>query len=1164
MIKKILKVVLIVFVLAALAAADIWFVWKKGLPLWVAGAIFAGIIGLFVGLLFLKKYLLRRREKKFVQRVVQLDESTIKGAPLHERQQLQDLQDHWKESLGLLKRSSLKKRGNPLYALPWYVVIGESGSGKTTAIRNSRLESPVAYPDRAATISATINCDWWFFENSIVLDTAGRYTIPLDDIPDREEWEKFLTLLAKYRRREPVNGIIATIPADKLLSERTVLREDGQNIRKRIDQLMRVVGARFPVYILVTKMDTVYGFNDTFRDLPAEDAGQAMGYINRDAKAHWDMILDSAFESVSDRILDVSLRAIRGKGPTRPGTIVFRDEFLRLKPGVVEFMRSVFADNPYQETPLLRGIFFSSGRQDGTPSSEFLDAAGLAPPDKTAAAGDKGMFLRDIFARILPGDRSLYTHTHDFLRWRRITRSLGFTSWLFLWAALIGLLSLSFVHNVSTLNNFMDVFRKLPTLSGDTTLNLLTIEKFRIEIEELERDTSHWLLPSFGLTAAYTAETRAKEHYVTFVNKGFLWSFDKSLSVKLTSVSADTDPDVVATYADYVVTRTGLVNGLLDKGKLPDVKDFGQAAAAAIDLHYSALPYEAAQVFGNVYRDYLLWHNNRAELLRSRELLQVSLVALVTRHGSLDWLVHKSIPDAPDVRLTEFWGSPEVGEHDDTVVVSGAYTKLGRKHIADFIKHLETVLKTGNAVAKMVPSFWKWYQDEYYKAWYDFADNFHKGADAFQTETAQRNVAILMTTDHNPYWKLIMRLSEESIQSDPQAKPPKWTRLPTELVKIAKLSTAGDDKAKKDQGLAAKIGEGFKKAEASADQGLAKLDPQMQKITQQRPSRAKVYAEYARALTQTAPVATSGDTAMRMVSDLFSGQAALAEDKSPFNMAYTQYLALENMMKEDDYGDPDFIWSLVGGPLNYLVAFGVAKTSCSLQDRWEGDVIAKMDGVPREKVLKSLFDKTDGVVVKYREGPAKPFLTEAKLGYTPRKAYEKTVFEHSVPFKPDFLKFLNAVPSAPVEFQSDHVVSIQTVPIEVNTDAAIKPTGNMLSLQCSDGTAILKNYNYPDSRSFTWSPEKCGDTVLKVMFPDFTLTKIYKGKTGFATFLTDFLSGAKSFKATDFPEGKTGLARAGVKWIKIRYKIDNAQSVIAGLKKSSKKAPSVVADCTLK
>lgn len=1165
MIKKIFKIVLIVFVLAALAALDVWLVWKRGWPLWVAAAIFAGIIGVFVGFVFLKKYLLRRREKKFVQRVVQLDESAIRGAPLHERQQLQDLQEHWKESLNLLRGSSLKKRGNPLYALPWYLVIGESGSGKTTAIRNSRLESPVAYPDRAATISATVNCDWWFFENSIVLDTAGRYTIPLDEITDKEEWEKFLTLLAKYRRREPVNGIIATIPADKLLAhERGGLREDGQNIRKRIDQLMRIVGARFPVYILVTKMDRVYGFNDTFEDLPPEDAGQAMGYINRNTKAHWDTLVEEAFESVSERISDASLLAIRGKGPLKPGTIVFREEFLTLKSGIIEFLKAVFGDNPYQETPMLRGIFFSSGRQDGPPASEFLDTAGFAPPVKEAPAADRGMFLRDIFARILPGDRSLYTHTHDFLRWRRITRSLGFTSWLFIWMALIGLLTFSFFHNVKTLNNFTNVFRGLPSLPGDPAQDLLTIERFRIEIEELEKSNSRWFLPSFGLSASRSAEMKAKEHYITFVNKGFLWSFDKDLSSKLVTVNTDTDPDTIAIFADFLVMRVALVNGLLDKGKLPDVKDFGPAAAAAIDLHYSTLPYEAAQVFGNVYRDYLRWHNNRAELQRNRELLQIALVSLVTRHKNLEWLVRKSIPDAPDVRLTDLWGSAEVGEHDDTVVIPGAYTKMGQAHIAAFIKHLETALKTGTAVESMVPSFWKWYQEEYYKAWYDFADNFHKGTEAYQTETAQRNMAVLMTTDHNPYWKLISRMSDETIQSDPKTKPPKWTALPAELIAIARLSIASDDKATKDKGLVRKMEEKLKKAETTAQTEAAKLDPAREKIAEQRSSRAKVYTEYSKALTQTAPIASSGDTALRMVSDLFAGQAALAEDKSPFNQAYTQYLSLKNMMKEDDYGEAEFVWSLFGGPLDYLVTYGIGKTSCSLQDKWEGEVIGKMDGIPKEKVLKSLFDKTDGLVIKYREETAKPFLVQARLGYSPRKAYENTVFERSVPFRPEFLKFINAIPSAPVEFQADHAVSVQTVPIEVNSDAAVKPVANVLSLQCADGTAILRNYNYPDSRTFTWSPEKCGNTVLKIMFPDFTLTKIYKGKTAFAAFLSDFSSGSKTYKAADFPEDKTNLAKAGVTWIKIRYKIDNAQPVITGLKKSSKKAPGVVADCTLK
>ncbi len=1165
MIKKILKIILIVIILAGLAVLDVWFVLRNSYPLWVAGVIFAGIIGIFVGILFLRKYLLRRREKKFVERVVQLDESVIRGAPLHERRELQDLQDQWKESIGLLKRSTLKKHGNPLYALPWFLVIGESGSGKTTAIRNSRLESPVAYPDKAATISATLNVDWWFFENSIVLDTAGRYTIPIDEIPDKEEWERFLTLLSKYRRREPVNGVIATISADKLIAtDKNVLREDGQNMRKRIDQLMRVVGARFPIYVLVTKMDKVYGFNDTFENLGPEDATQAMGYINRNTKAHWDMFLDEAFDSVSERIGEISLRTVRGRQALKPGMIVFREEFLRLKPGLIDLMKTVFGDNPYQETPLLRGVFFSSGKQDGVPSSEFLETAGFAPDNTGKIPVEKGMFLKDIFSRILPGDRSLYTHTRDFLRWRRMTRSLAFTTWLCVCAVFFGFLTFSFAHNMNTLKNFTDVFRRLPTLSGDNATNLLTVEKFRLEIEALERSNTHWYFPGFALDQSKIAEQRAREYYISFVNKGFLWSFDKGLAAKLDKVDAESDPDAIAVYADYVVLRLGLVGGILDKGKLPDVNDFGKASAQAIDLYYSNLPYEASQLFGNIYRDYLRWHNNRAELRRSRELIEAALITLVVRHKSLEWLVRKSIPDAPDVRLAEFWGSAEIGEHDDAVMVPGCYTKLGQKHISDFIANIEKNLRVTTSVAAMVPSFWAWYQEEYYKAWFDFATNFGKGADAFQTETARRNMASLMATDHNPYWKLIMRLNNETLQSDPKAAPPKWTGLPAEIINIVNLSAAGDAKDKKDQTLRSRITQEYKKVETQTEQQIAKVDPRTKKIAEQRPSRAKVYAEYLKDLMQMAPIASSGDTAFRMVSDLFSGQAALAEDKSPFNLAYTQYLALENMMKEDDYGNAEVIWSLVGGPLNYLIEYGIGKASCSLQDKWEGDVVSKMDGVPREKVLKALFDKTDGVVIKYREGMAKPFLVEAKLGYTPRVAYQDTIFAHSVPFKPDFLRFLNAVPTAPVEFQSDHLVAVATVPIEVNPDAEIKPTGNMLSLQCSEGTAILRNYNYPDSKSFLWSPEKCGDTVLKITFPEFTLTKSYKGKTAFATFLTEFSSGAKTFKASDFPEKKAGLAKAGVKWIKVRYKIDNAQPVIAGLHRSLKKAPSVVTECSLK
>ena len=90
----------------------------------------------------------------------------------------------------------------------------------------------------------TRNCDWWFFEQAIILDTAGRYAIPVDEGRDKEEWQRFLNLLVKYRRKEPLHGLIVAISADKLLEATSeALGDEGYQIRRRIDELMRALGA---------------------------------------------------------------------------------------------------------------------------------------------------------------------------------------------------------------------------------------------------------------------------------------------------------------------------------------------------------------------------------------------------------------------------------------------------------------------------------------------------------------------------------------------------------------------------------------------------------------------------------------------------------------------------------------------------------------------------------------------------------------------------------------------------------------------------------------------------------------------------------------------------------------------------------------------------------
>ncbi|RYY95700.1 MAG: type VI secretion system membrane subunit TssM, partial [Comamonadaceae bacterium] len=91
--------------------------------------------------------------------------------------------------------------GSYLYDLPWYVFIGAPGAGKTTALVNSGLSFPLADkfgPGAIRGVGGTRNCDWWFTDEAVLIDTAGRYTTQdSHQTEDKNAWEGFLGLLKK-------------------------------------------------------------------------------------------------------------------------------------------------------------------------------------------------------------------------------------------------------------------------------------------------------------------------------------------------------------------------------------------------------------------------------------------------------------------------------------------------------------------------------------------------------------------------------------------------------------------------------------------------------------------------------------------------------------------------------------------------------------------------------------------------------------------------------------------------------------------------------------------------------------------------------------------------------------------------------------------------------
>ena len=169
-----------------------------------------------------------------------------------------------------------------LHGQPWYVIIGPPGSGKTTALLNAGLTFPMTEAMGDAHlrgVGGTRNCEWWFTDRAVLIDTAGRYTTQDSDAGiDRAGWHAFLDLLLRTRPRQPLNGIIVAIPALEIAGAPAALRTaHARAIRTRVEELDTRLKADLPVYLLFTKGRPHRGLHRILRRPGSRAAGAGLG-----------------------------------------------------------------------------------------------------------------------------------------------------------------------------------------------------------------------------------------------------------------------------------------------------------------------------------------------------------------------------------------------------------------------------------------------------------------------------------------------------------------------------------------------------------------------------------------------------------------------------------------------------------------------------------------------------------------------------------------------------------------------------------------------------------------------------------------------------------------------------------------------------------------------
>ncbi|MFV0294348.1 MAG: type VI secretion system membrane subunit TssM [Paracoccus sp. (in: a-proteobacteria)] len=422
--------------------------WAPLTGLWLRITLITLVLGTFFLIIFIR-WRRRVRAAREIEKALIPPEPEGDGTVLSEKMQ---------EALTVLKKSG---GSSSLYDLPWYVIIGPPGAGKTTAIANSGLEFPLAQDKALSGFGGTRNMDFWFAEDAVLIDTAGRYTTQDSDaITDKASWDSFLDLLKKTRPNQPVNGVILSFSVEDMLTDDPeTLARHAETVRARLAELHDRLKINFPVYVMFTKADLIAGFREYFASFSQNRRKLVWGatFQTDDRKAitheavpaEFDRLVARLSEEVPDRLSE------EPDGISRIAIFGLPGQMTLLRDNITNFLRRIFEPTRYKTNAILRGFYFTSGTQEGTPIDQVLgaiqtssDGPSVFQPAFMSGRG-KSFFIHDLLKRVIIPEQGWVSHDRKAVRRAMVIRTASLSAIALLTLGTAAALGYSYWKNLS-------------------------------------------------------------------------------------------------------------------------------------------------------------------------------------------------------------------------------------------------------------------------------------------------------------------------------------------------------------------------------------------------------------------------------------------------------------------------------------------------------------------------------------------------------------------------------------------------------------------------------------------------------------------------------------------------------------------------------------------
>ncbi|EBR4143414.1 type VI secretion system membrane subunit TssM [Salmonella enterica] len=303
-----------------------------------------------------------------------------------------------------------------LWQLPWYMVIGPTGSGKTALLREG-FPSDIIYTSEVVRgTEQRLYITPHVGKQAVIFDASGALCGEPDaDTLHRRLWEHWLDWLVQKRARQPLNGLILTLDLPELLTAGKRQREALlQTLRSRLQDVRQHLHCQLPVYVVLTKLDLLAGFSPLFTSLDKAGRDAILG-VTFTHRAHenddWRTELNAFWQTWGEQLNQALPDLMLAQNHHRSALF----SFVRQMQGVNDTLSALLdslLDGENMDV-MLRGVYLTSSLQRGQVDDIFMQSAasqyrlGNSPQVAWPLVDTTPYFTRNLFPQALLAEPNL-------------------------------------------------------------------------------------------------------------------------------------------------------------------------------------------------------------------------------------------------------------------------------------------------------------------------------------------------------------------------------------------------------------------------------------------------------------------------------------------------------------------------------------------------------------------------------------------------------------------------------------------------------------------------------------------------------------------------------------------------------------------------------------